>query len=160
MGTYVAGGAVGTLASLYWANLGRGNITAHSVGASAAIWAIAVLYCLITDQETIKLPFIKDMEVSFWPKSLITAFVAWEIYTAAKKGGKAPHDHASHFGGILVGGSVAGYLHVNGFHQRRAASQGVQEAAGVDAKTIDVGAMVKEEVKEVKTAVSKVVKKE
>ncbi|KAF1970318.1 hypothetical protein BU23DRAFT_214337 [Bimuria novae-zelandiae CBS 107.79] len=159
IGTYVAAGAVGTLFTLYWANLGRGIITAHSVGASAAIWGISVLYCLLTDKENIKIPFVKDMEVAFWPKSLIAAFVAYEILTARKKR-ITTMDHASHFGGIAVGASVAGYLHVTGFHQRRVAELGVQEAAGGDAKTADVGAIVTEEAKEVKKAVGKAVKKD
>ncbi|KAK7193908.1 hypothetical protein DPSP01_010132 [Paraphaeosphaeria sporulosa] len=148
LGTYVSAGALGTLASLYWANLGRGSIAAHSVGASAAIWGIATLYCLLTDTESIKIPF--GGEVSFWPKMLITAFVAWEIAMAARKS-PSTMDHASHFGGIATGVGVAGYLHVTGFHQRRAAAD--------TEKTVDVGGLVKEEVSEVKDAVVKVVKK-
>lgn len=147
LGTYIAGGAVGTLASLYWANLGRGSLVAHSVGASAAIWAVAVLYCLLTDRETISLPFVKDKEVGFWPRGLIAAFIVWEVLMARKKGAASPMDHASHFGGMVVGGGVAGWLYVRGFHQRRRA----QETGD------PVGAVV-EEVKEVKGAVEKAVK--
>jgi rhomboid-like protein len=33
LGTYVSAGALGTITSLYWANLGRGSISGHSVGA-------------------------------------------------------------------------------------------------------------------------------
>ena len=152
LGTYVAGGAVGTLASLYWANLGRGSITAHSVGASAAIWAVAVLFCLLTDKESVKVPFVKDTEVAFWPKSLIAAFVVWEVLMARRKG-VSSMDHASHFGGMAVGGAVAGWMYVGGFHQRR---------AGVKAKeeVLDVGGMVSKEMGEVKGVVEKVVKGE
>ncbi|KAL1599640.1 hypothetical protein SLS60_007443 [Paraconiothyrium brasiliense] len=157
MGTYVSAGAVGTLVSLYWANIGKGNITAHSVGASAAIWGISALYCLLTDQESIKIPFVKDMEVGFYPKMLLAAFVVWEILMARRKG-PSTMDHASHFGGLATGVGVAGYLHATGFHQRRAAN--LQEEAGVEAKTVDVGKLVKEEAKEVKDAVAKAVKKE
>lgn len=156
MGTYVSAGAVGTLVSLYWANLGKGNISAHSVGASAAIWGISALYCLLTDQDSIKIPF-KDAEVSFYPKILLAAFVVWEIMMARRKG-PSTMDHASHFGGLAVGVGVAGYLHATGFQQRRAAR--LQSEAGVENKTIDVGGIVKGEAKEVKEAVVKVVKKD
>ncbi|KAF2686463.1 hypothetical protein K458DRAFT_362508 [Lentithecium fluviatile CBS 122367] len=136
LGTYIAAGAIGTLVSLYWANLGRGKIAAHSVGASAAIWGISALYCILTDQNTLKIPFVKDMEVSFYPKALFAAFVALEIWTAVKRKGKGTADHASHFGGLATGMGVAGYLHMTGFHQRTGAAtlggEGVQEKAGTE----------------------------
>lgn len=131
VGTYIAAGAVGTLASLYWANLGKGAIGAHSLGASAAIWGVAVLYCLLTERESISLPFVKDKEVSFWPKGLIAAFVAWEVAMASRKG-VSTMDHASHFGGMVVGAGVAGYLHVRGFHARR--RKEVEEGRVVEGK--------------------------
>jgi rhomboid-like protein len=153
MGTYVASGAVGTLASLYWANLGRGNIGAHSVGASAAIWGIAALYCLLTDQERVKIPYLKDVEFAFWPKMLFGAFVVMEIHTALR-GRRSTMDHASHFGGMLVGMGTAGYLRATGFQQaQRIEAGGSVVREGVDAKTVDVGAIVKESVDEVKKAV-------
>jgi rhomboid-like protein len=138
LGTYVSAGAVGTLAALLWANLGRGSISAHSVGASAAIWGIAALYCLLTDQEAIKIPFVKDKEVGFYPKMLFAAFVAWEIAMARRKG-PSTMDHASHFGGMATGVGVAGYLHATGFHARRAA----EIAAGEGVETVDVGGIVR-----------------
>ncbi|KAH8731135.1 hypothetical protein GQ44DRAFT_822707 [Phaeosphaeriaceae sp. PMI808] len=150
MGTYISAGAVGTLASLYWANLGRGNIAAHSVGASAALWGITALYCLLTDQEAIKIPFVKDMEVAFWPKALFAAFVLLEIRTAFKGGKTALMDHASHFGGMAVGVGVAGYMRATGARERMPALGGVQGRAEVGGKTVDVGAIAKEGVKEVK----------
>jgi rhomboid-like protein len=154
IGTYVSAGAVGTLASLYWANLGRGNISAHSVGASAAIWGISALYCLLTDQEKIKIPFVKDKEVAFWPKMLFAAFVILEIRTAWKK--KTQMDHASHFGGMLVGMSAAGYLRATGFHEKKQGLEvGVQERAEVDGKTVDVGAIAREGIKEVSDTLKK-----
>ncbi|KAF2018957.1 hypothetical protein BU24DRAFT_340954 [Aaosphaeria arxii CBS 175.79] len=143
MGTYLSAGAVGTLASLYWANLGRGNITAHSVGASAAIWGISALYCLLTDQEKIKIPYTSNAEVSFWPKTLFAAFVAMELYNAMKKGGTTM-DHASHFGGMLVGATVAGYLNATGFHERKS----MVTPAWKDDKTVDVAAIVTGEAKD------------
>ncbi|KAF2866737.1 hypothetical protein BDV95DRAFT_611418 [Massariosphaeria phaeospora] len=169
LGTYLSAGAVGSLASLYWANLGRGSIVAHSVGASAAIWGIASLYLLLTDQDSLKVPLLKDATVPFWPKMLWAAFFAMECSAAWRGRGKVM-DHASHFGGIAVGVSVAGYMRATGFHERRKALEaeaqmemememdGVQQRAGIDAKTLDVGAMVKEEFKEVKEEVKKVVR--
>jgi rhomboid-like protein len=161
LGTYVAAGAVGTLASLYWANIGRGSFSAHSVGASAAIWGIATLYCLLTDTETVKVPFVKDMEVGFYPKLLLAAFIAQEIRVATRKK-QSTMDHASHFGGMLVGMATAGYLRATGFHERRkkvAGTDGVQERAmGGESKTLDVGKLVKEEVGQVKEGVRKIVK--
>jgi rhomboid-like protein len=162
MGTYISAGAVGTLFSLYWANLGRGNITAHSVGASAAIWGIAALYCLLTDQEKLKIPFLKEGEVAFWPKMLFAAFVAIEIFSSMKKVGSTM-DHASHFGGMFVGIATAGYMRANGWQDRRflvdregaVAEVGVQEKAGVDDKTVDVGAIATEGIKEVKESLTK-----
>lgn len=142
LGTYVTGGAVGTLVSLYWANLGRGSITAHSVGASAAIWAVAVLFCLLTEKDKVQVPFVST-EVAFWPRSLIAAFVAWEVAMAARRR-TSSMDHASHFGGMLVGAGVAGWMRVGGFHQRREGGEG---------GTVDVGGMVKGEVDEVVKAV-------
>jgi rhomboid-like protein len=155
LGTYISAGAVGTLASLYWANLGRGNISAHSVGASAAIWGIAALYCLLTDQEKIKIPFMKDSEgVSFWPKMLFVAFVLFEIRTAVAR--KTTMDHASHFGGMAIGAGTAGYLRATGFHEKKAGlATGVQEKAQVDSKTVDVGAIAREGMKEVKESLGK-----
>jgi len=154
IGTYLSAGAVGTLVSLYWANLGRGNIAAHSVGASAAIWGIAALYCLLTDQDKIKIPFVKDMEVAFWPKMLLFAFVALDIRMAFS--GRSKNDHASHFGGMLVGMSTAGYMRATGVHNKKAElPQGVQDKANVDSKTVDVGAIAKEGIKEVKEAFGK-----
>jgi len=154
VGTYISAGAVGTLASLYWANLGRGNISAHSVGASAAIWGIAALYCLLTDQEKIKIPFVKDQEVSFWPKMLFAAFVLLEIRTALRK--KTQNDHASHFGGMFVGMSTAGYMRATGIHgKKEGLPEGVQAKAEVDSKTVDVGAIAKEGIKEVKDSLTK-----
>lgn len=149
MGTYISAGAVGTLASLYWANLGRGSIAAHSVGASAAIWGISALYCLLTQEEKIKIPFVKDQEVSFWPKMLLAAFVLLEIRTAFRKTSQS--DHASHFGGLFVGLCTAGYLRATGFHERKldfpAGKMGSVEA-------LDVGAGVKEGVKEIKDSLT------
>lgn len=156
LGTYFSAGAVGTLFSLYWSNLGRGDIMSHSVGASAAIWGIATLYCLLTDQDKLKIPFLKDKEMSFYPLWVWTAFVVMEILHARRKG-KSKMDHASHFGGMAVGMSVAGYLRATGFHQRRDGAT-VQGEAKVDEKTVDVEAVVKEEMKEIKEGVSKVLR--
>lgn len=158
LGTYVSAGAVGTLASLYWANLGRGSISAHSVGASAAIWGVSALYCLLTDQDKIKIPFVKDMEVGFFPKLLFGAFVVMEILNASKK--RTTMDHASHFGGMLTGVTVAGYLHATGFHERRrktAGAGGVKGGVGEESKTVDVGAIVQEEANQVKEGIKSVV---
>lgn len=155
LGTYVSAGAFGSLATLYWANLGRGNLFAHSVGASAALWGIAALYCVLTEQETVKIPFIKDAEVAFWPKALLGAFIVMEVLNA-RKGRASTHDHASHFGGMAVGLAVGGYFRATGFHERRIAGLGqqgsVQARAGVGAKTVDVGAVAEEGVKEVRDA--------
>jgi rhomboid-like protein len=163
LGTYISAGAVGTLASLYWANLGRGNIGAHSVGASAAIWGIAALYCLLSEQNTLVIPFVKDLEVSFYPKLLFGAFVVMEILTA-RKFGKGTADHASHFGGMAAGMAVAGYMHMNGWRPRVGAAtlggESVRLSTGMDGKTVDPGLILKEEAVEVKDAVKKVVKKE
>ncbi|KAH6615247.1 hypothetical protein C7974DRAFT_344231 [Boeremia exigua] len=135
VGTYMSAGAIGTLASLYWANVGRGVITAHSVGASAAIWGVASLFCLCTDAEVIKIPFVKDQEVSFWPKMLLAAFVLLEIRNALRKGvGTA--DNASHFGGMAVGFATAGYLRATGALGR--------QGPGGEAPKVDVAAPVKE----------------
>jgi|TARA_R110002003_G_scaffold1577_4_gene23248 rhomboid-like protein len=153
IGTYISAGAVGTLASLYWANLGRGNIGAHSVGASAAIWGISALYCLLTDQDTLKVPFVKDKEVTFWPKVLFAVFVLMEIRTALTR--KTLMDHASHFGGMAVGMGVAGYLRATGVRGKLDVEKGVQEKANVDGKTVDLGAVVKQEVREVRESLSK-----
>ncbi|KAF2856381.1 hypothetical protein T440DRAFT_495138 [Plenodomus tracheiphilus IPT5] len=152
MATYISAGAVGTLASLYWANLGRGNISAHSVGASAAIWGIAALYCLLTDQERLKIPFVKDQEVAFWPKMLFAAFVALEIFNAFKGRAKTL-DHASHFGGMAVGIATAGYMRATGFSEKRIGGvekDGVQSRAGTEGKTVDVGAIAAQGAAEVK----------
>lgn len=150
MGTYMSAGAVGTLASLYWANIGRGSITSHSVGASAAIWGISALYCLLTDAESIKIPFVKDLEVTFWPKMLFAAFVVFEIMTAMKK--NRSMDHASHFGGMFVGITTAGYMRATGFHEKRLESM---KAEGAQSKTVEPAAIAKETVNEVKDALSK-----
>lgn len=159
MGTYVASGAVGTLVSLYWANLGRGNISAHSVGASAAIWGIAALYCLLTEQERIKIPYLKDVEFSFWPKMLFVAFVATEIRSAWRGKRNSTMDHASHFGGMLVGMGTAGYLRSTGFQQqRKSEADGGVTREGVDTKTVDVGAIVQDSVDEIKEGVKRAVK--
>jgi len=154
LGTYISAGAVGTLASLYWANLGRGAISAHSVGASAAIWGVSALFLLLTDKENIKVPFLKDAELSFWPKMLFAALFLLEIKTALSP--KGTMDHASHFGGMAVGIAVAGYLRATGFHEKRLGVEaGVQERAEVDDKTVDVGAVAKEGLKEVKDSLTK-----
>jgi rhomboid-like protein len=155
LGTYISAGAVGTLASLYWANLGRGDISAHSVGASAAIWGIATLYCLLTEQDTVKIPFLKDAEVAFWPKMLLAAFIALEIRTVLRKK-KTMVDSASHFGGMAVGMGTAGYMRATGFHEKKLGlEEGLQGKAGVDEKTVDVGAIASEGIKEVKDTLSK-----
>lgn len=158
VGTYLSAGALGSLASLYWNNVGRGSPTVHSVGASAAIWGISALYCLLTDAETIKVPFTQGTEVAFWPKTLFAAFAVLEIRAAwrARKGGSTM-DHASHVGGILAGVSVAGYMRAQGFHSKR---EGAGAGEGLNAKVVDPAAMVKEEVSEVKEGLKKVVKKE
>ena len=62
-------------------------------------------------------------------------------------------DHASHFGGMAVGISVAGYLRATGFHERRRKEVGSEAVDGV----VDVGGLVAKEVKEVKDAVEGVV---
>ena len=151
MGTYLSAGAVGTLASLYWANLGRGTINAHSVGASAAIWGIAALYCLLTDAETVKIPFLRDAEVSFWPKMLLAAFVAVEVYNA-RWGKKITADYASHFGGLLVGIGTAGYLRYTGFRQTLPP---LQSRANVNPNKLDPGAIASEGASELKAGVKK-----
>ena len=147
-GTYVSAGAVGTLFSLYWANLGRGSITAHSVGASGAIWGIAALYCLLTDAETVKIPFLKDTEFPFWPKMLFAAFAASEVWTALR-GKRATMDHASHFGGMAVGIAVAGWLRYSGFE--RPVASPLQTKENVEARRVDVGAMAREVKEEIKS---------
>ncbi|CBX92722.1 hypothetical protein IAQ61_005906 [Plenodomus lingam] len=152
MATYISAGAVGTLASLYWANLGRGSITAHSVGASAAIWGIVALYCLLTDQERLKIPFVKDQEVGFWPKTLFAAFALFELRVALK-GRTKNMDHASHFGGMAVGMAAAGYMRATGFHEKKLRAGGLdslQSRAGVEHKTVDVGAIAAQGAAEVK----------
>ncbi|KAH7130709.1 hypothetical protein B0J11DRAFT_483531 [Dendryphion nanum] len=157
VGTYMSAGAIGTLVSLYWANIGRGSITSHSVGASAALWGVSTLYALLTEQETIKIPFVKDTEVGFYPKMLLAAFVVSEIMAARKK--TTTMDHASHFGGMLVGAIVAGYLRATGFHEQRNRALAESVEAGEEPKsTLDVGALVSEEVAEVKESVKKIVK--
>jgi rhomboid-like protein len=154
LGTYITSGAVGTLFSLYWANLGRGSITAHSVGASAAIWGIAALYCLLTDAETVKVPFVKDMEVAFWPKMLFAAFVVLEVHNALR--GKKTHDHASHFGGMIVGMGTAGYLRYTGYKH---STPPLQTKDNVEKRRVDVGAIVSEGASEVKEGVKEGIKK-
>ncbi|KAF2108508.1 hypothetical protein BDV96DRAFT_504467 [Lophiotrema nucula] len=144
LGTYVSAGAVGSLFTLYWANLGRGSISSHSVGASAAIWGIAALYCLLTERDRIKIPF--SGEISFWPKVLFGAFVASEIWTIVRtKGRSSKMDHASHIGGILTGTAVAGYLRWSGFR------------ANDGGRRVDLGAVVRQEAREVKDGVRKAV---
>jgi len=164
LGTYVSAGAVGTLASLYWANLGRGNIAAHSVGASAAIWGIAALYCLLSEQNTLVIPFVKDLEVSFYPKLLFCAFVVMEVLTARKMLGKGTADHASHFGGMVTGMAVAGYMHMSGWRPRPGAAtlggEGAQGKVASDGKKVDPATVLKGEAVEVKDAVKKAVKQE
>lgn len=157
VGTYVAGGAVGTLASLYWANIGRGSILAHAVGASACIYAISTLYLLLTDAETIKIPFVKDLEVAFWPRSLLVGYVSFEVWNAFKRRGKSKADHASHFGGITVGLSVGSYLHATGFHERRKKAAELKGEAEED-KTLDIEKELKEEANEIKDEVKKIIK--
>jgi len=155
MGTYISAGAVGTLFSLYWSNIGRGNIAAHSVGASAAIWGVSALYCLLTEQDTIKLSIPKDAEITFWPKMLFAAFVALEIMSALKKR-TTTMDHASHFGGMFVGIGTAGYLRATGWHGRKLVEhESVQEKAGVEPNAVDPAAVVKEGMREVKTTLTK-----
>lgn len=153
LGTYMAAGAVGSLGTLYWANT-LGSPSVHVLGASAAIWGITALYLLLTEQETIKIPFTQSGTVAFWPKGLFAGFVAMEIRAAIRSRTKVSmNDHASHFGGLLTGVTVAGYMRATGFHERR-------KAAGQEPKVVDVGAMLKEEVTEIKDGIKKVVKKE
>lgn len=165
LGTYISAGAVGSLFTLYWANLGRGLIGAHSVGASAAIWGISALYCLTTDQHTIKIPFIKDLEVSFWPKMLLAGFVGMELMAALKSLRSTKKltnvDHASHIGGMLVGTSVAGYLHLTGFKEWKKAQalKGETEGTGEPGKVLDVGAAMNQEMKQIEEQVKSVVQK-
>ncbi|KAF2471921.1 uncharacterized protein BDR25DRAFT_284229 [Lindgomyces ingoldianus] len=153
LGTYISAGAVGSLLSLYWANLGRGSLSAHSVGASAAVWGIASLLALLTEKNTIKVPIVKDMETPFYPKLLWAAFVLSEI-AGFVRGRNVKVDYMSHFGGILTGAAVAGWMRYRGWDGNDALD-GVQERAGSGDKVVDIGAMVKEEVKEIKQAVTK-----
>ncbi|KAF2182179.1 hypothetical protein K469DRAFT_636949 [Zopfia rhizophila CBS 207.26] len=157
MGTYVASGAVGSLASLYWANLGKGSIGAHSVGASGSMYGITALYLLLTDQETIKIPFVKDKEVGFYPKMLFAVIFVLEILTMRRRGVGGTMDHASHIGGMVGGMVVAAYLRWRAWDKGKVedgVSQRVEAGDG-DAKTVNVEALVREEVKEVKQAVVK-----
>ncbi|ORY09087.1 hypothetical protein BCR34DRAFT_603108 [Clohesyomyces aquaticus] len=151
LGTYISAGAVGTLASLYWANIGRGLITAHSVGASAAVWGIATLYCLITDQERIKIPFLQGEGVTFWPKMLWLSFAVMEVYIFVRRP-RGTADHMSHIGGMLTGVSVAGWLR---WGQWKGQGEGVGMGMGKTGEMVDVGALIGGEVKEVKDAVTK-----
>lgn len=152
LATYISAGAFGTLVSLYWANVGRGSIMAHSLGASAAIWGISALYCLLTDEERLKVPFIKEQSVTFWPKMLFAAFVLLEIHSAVRRRSKSM-DHASHFGGLAAGVAAAGYMRATGFHERRLGAgekNGGQSRAEAEWKTVDVGAIAAQGVAEVK----------
>ncbi|KAF2657577.1 hypothetical protein K491DRAFT_626527 [Lophiostoma macrostomum CBS 122681] len=148
LGTYFSAGAVGTLFTLYWANIGRGVISAHSVGASAAIWGISTLYLLLTDTEKIKIPFTSGEGITFWPKMLLLAFVAFEV-RMAWSGRAKTMDHASHFGGIFVGASVAGYLRATGWNER--------SRAGQNAPVLDPAKMIKEEAEQVTESVKSIV---
>lgn len=158
MGTYISAGAIGTLTSLYWSNLGRGSITSHSVGASAALWGVSTLLALLTEQQSIKIPFTNDGEIGLYPKMLLAAFVVSEIVSARKKGAVTTMDHASHFGGMAVGAIVAGYLRYTGFHDKDAVSENGDIDKGEENKSVDIGAMVKKEVKEITEEVKNIVK--
>lgn len=152
LGTYIAAGAMGSLFTLYWANLGRGSIASHSVGASAASWGIMALYLLVTDRDSVKIPFVKDMEVGFWPLTLLCILLAIEVRSSFHR--HTTIDNASHWGGILTGLTVGGYLRATGFKERKTQ----ERLRSGESKTIDFGAVVKEEVKEVKDVVTKTVK--
>jgi rhomboid-like protein len=162
LGTYIAAGAVGTLVSLYWANIGRGSISAHSVGASAAIWGIAALYCLLSEQNTVAIPFVKDKEVSFYPKILFGAFAVGEMMSAwasfKRKRGTA--DHASHFGGMAVGVVTAGYMHASGWRPSSiTAAKFPLDGSAAKGEVVDPGAMIKEEFVEIEKAVKNALEK-
>ncbi|KAF2745393.1 hypothetical protein M011DRAFT_426979 [Sporormia fimetaria CBS 119925] len=164
MSTYVSAGALGTLAGLYWHNIGPGSRSVHTVGASAAVWCIGVLYCLLTDKDTLKVPFIKDFEVGFYPKTLLAVYVLMEIYAMTRKR-MSKLDHVGHFTGMAVGASVAGYQRATGFYERRREIQGgdgVEDrvAGGEEQTVVDIGALVSEEVKEVKEGIKKLGKGE
>ncbi|KAF2002794.1 hypothetical protein P154DRAFT_520562 [Amniculicola lignicola CBS 123094] len=163
MGTYISAGAVGTLFTLYSANFRGGHyITSHSLGASACLAGIMALYLLLTDQDSIKIPFLKDAYIPFFPKILAAFFISIDVYRAFK-GKHLTVDHASHLGGWFVGASVAGYSRATGFHEkrlgvpsRRDEEKGVQERAQEgESGIVDLGAMFKEEAKEIKDAVTK-----
>ena len=87
---------------------------------------------------------------------LFAAFVLFEIQTALRKR-TTTMDHASHFGGMFVGISTAGYMRATGFHEKKLALQSqdsVQARAHVDSKTVDIGAIAVQELKEVKESVT------
>ncbi|PVH96412.1 hypothetical protein DM02DRAFT_617242 [Periconia macrospinosa] len=156
LSTYICAGAVGSLFTLYWANLGRGIISSHSVGASAAIWGITALLCLTTDQDTIKIPFVKDLEVTFFPKSLFALFVGIEIASMLSRK-KSTVDHASHIGGMLVGAGVAGYLRTVGFKEWKEVQDKKRRGEDDSPKTLDIGAAMSEDMKQIEEQVKSLV---
>jgi rhomboid-like protein len=51
---------------------------------------------------------------------------------------------------------VAGYLRATGIHEKKLVSEGgIQEGAAVDSKTVDLGAIAAEGVREVKESLTK-----
>jgi rhomboid-like protein len=142
LSTYVAAGTVGSLMTLYCANLGWTTLAVHSLGASGAMYGITTLYLLVTQQEKIKLPFLKDAEVGFWPKLLLIAIVMIEIRGFWR--GSKKLDHPSHLGGIMTGAAVAAWL-----KWREGSSVG-EETKG---QTLDPVGVLKAEVEEVKSVV-------
>lgn len=108
LGTYVASGTMGSLWTLYCANLNWTPLSVHSLGASGAMYGITTLYLLVTQQERIKIPFLKDADVGFWPKLLLAAIVLLEVRGFLR--GSKKLDHPSHIGGILTGATVGAWM--------------------------------------------------
>ena len=153
LGTYFASAVTGSLFTAYCANFGLAPLSIHSMGASAAMYGVTSLYLLLTQQQTIKLPFIKDAEVGFWPKALWLVVLAIEVRSFVKKGrwGKGEVDHASHLGGMVMGAGVAGWV-------RWREGRGFGEE--LKGEKVDVVGILKEEADEIKGVVKAVGKGE
>ncbi|KAF2200047.1 hypothetical protein GQ43DRAFT_441937 [Delitschia confertaspora ATCC 74209] len=142
VGAYVASGIMGSLATLYSANLGLIPISIHTLGASAAMYGITTLFLLVTQQQSIKIPFLKDAEVGFWPKALWVVILGMEVRGAMR--GKGKLDHASHLGGILAGGIIAGWM------RWREGNGGEKIGGEQKGSPVDVVGLFKEEAEGVK----------
>lgn len=122
---YLAGGVLGSTASLVVAVLAR-NFAVSSLGASGALAATIGALLLLKDADGFTLPFFPDWRIPVSSYGLLGACLAYEVWGLTRRG-QTGMDHVAHLGGYATGMGAAGIIKWQVAERRRVAEEKKRE---------------------------------